>query len=137
MLMLRRYVVVLLAILAAASLAPAPALAEDGAGGTTCTNPSAPECHVEARSPGQPGNNTEGQNGGNGGDNCEYLPADLTPETIEVLGGQPAGEGGWYFKSCTPDHRDGELVWIPGAPPVVSPAVLAQQARSRLRLPGW
>ncbi|MBT8228537.1 MAG: hypothetical protein HKP61_00920 [Dactylosporangium sp.] len=146
MLMLRRYVVVLLAILAATSLAPVPALAGDGAGGTTCSNPSAPECDVNAGTPGQPGNNTGGQNGGSGGDqggssdtHCVYEPAYPSAETIAGLGGQPAGEGGWYFKSCYQD--DGIEVtypgpsWIADAPPVVSPAVLAQQARSRLRLP--
>ncbi|MBN1173888.1 MAG: hypothetical protein JXA67_17075 [Micromonosporaceae bacterium] len=147
MLTLRRYVVVLLAILAATSLAPAPATAGDGAGGTTCANPSAPECDVNAGTPGKPGNDTGGQNGGSsgnqgGGDSgtqCTYEAAFPSAEMIAALGGQPTGEGGWYFKSCYQDNGMGVSfpgpIWIAGAPPVVSPAVLAQQARSRLRLP--
>jgi hypothetical protein len=56
------------------------------------------------------------------------------------MGGQPAGQGGWYEKTCYLDPVNGagrvtSLVWVAGAPPVVSPEVLARQARSRLSLP--
>lgn len=52
------------------------------------------------------------------------------------MGGQPSGEGGWYTRTCYGDDGAlGGIVWMPGAPPVVSPAVLARQARARLRLP--
>lgn len=134
MLIRRRYSIAVLTILGSVTLLPAPAVAGNGSGKTVCTDPSDPVCDVTAGTPGEPG--TGGTNGGNSGDDCEYHPAVLTPETIEMLGGQPTGEGGWYFVSCTPDHRDGDLIWITGAPPTVSPEVLAQHARSRLRLPG-
>jgi hypothetical protein len=75
-----------------------------------------------------------------GGDGCYYKPADVPPDTAAGMGGQPVGEGGWYEKTCYLDPLNGagmatSLVWVPGAPPVVSPEVLARQARSRLTLP--
>jgi hypothetical protein len=64
----------------------------------------------------------------------------LSADTISALGGQPAGEGGWYNRTCYSDLNGGVQglggpVWMPGAPPVVSPVVLARQARARLNLP--
>ena len=77
----------------------------------------------------------------NSSDGCYYAPADLSADTIAGLGGQPAGEGGWYVRTCYGTVPGGESalsvpVWVAGAPPVVSPAVLARQARARLELPG-
>jgi hypothetical protein len=72
-----------------------------------------------------------------GSDGCYYKPADLSADTIAGLGGQPAGEGGWYLRTCYGADGGGlgGPVWMPGAPPVVSPEVLARQARARLNLP--
>ena len=75
-----------------------------------------------------------------GADGCYYSPVDLSADTIAALGGQPSGEGGWYIRTCYTaatgsNEAIGGPVWIAGAPPVLSPAVLARQARARLNLP--
>ncbi len=76
-----------------------------------------------------------------GADGCYYKPVDLSADTIAALGGQPSGGGGWYEKTCYGTGPGdvttgfGGPVWIAGAPPVVSPQVLARQARARLTLP--
>jgi hypothetical protein len=72
-----------------------------------------------------------------GSDGCYYQPVDPSPETIAAIGGQPAGAGGWYLKTCygADGAGFGGVDWIPGGPPVTSPAVLARQARSKLVLP--
>jgi hypothetical protein len=76
-----------------------------------------------------------------GKDGCYYQPTDPPASVISALGGQPAGAGGWYLKVCYNDQGQataglGGPVWVAGAaPPVVSPAVLAREARSRLKLP--
>ena len=141
-------------------LASAPARAGDGTGGVQCgTNDSRPACDVNAGSAQQPGSqsNTGGTGGGGdgrcrdpsgqeipcvrdggsaGADGCYYRPTDPSPSTIAALGGQPAGDGGWYIRVCYGGAAgSGGVVWIAGGPPVVSPAVLARQARARLDLP--
>jgi hypothetical protein len=75
-----------------------------------------------------------------GADGCYYQPSDPPASVIDAVGGQPEGEGGWYLKVCYNDDGTttaglGGPVWIAGAPPVVSPEVLARQARKRLNLP--
>ena len=133
------------------ALAPGtPVLADDGTGGATCTNAANPSCDVYAG-----GGSDSGGSGGSSGsggqsdasddssDNeasqCVYTPAELSDASVAALGGQPEGEGGWYFKTCYGD--DGSAlaypgpIWIAGAAPAVSPESLARQARSKLRLP--
>ena len=129
------------------------------------TNDPSPVCNVNAGTPSQPGDHHGGSGGSGGGgdgkcrnpqgqvipcerdggmagpDGCYYTPTDPSPDTIAALGGQPTGSGGWYLKVCY--GADGQAttglggaIWVAGnTPPVVSPAVLARQARSRLRLP--
>lgn len=144
----------------------APARADDGVGGVQCSrNDPRPACDVNAGTGGQSGGNQNagGNSGGRGGDGkcrkpsgavipcerdgawagadgCYYAPTDPSPATIAALGGQPAGEGGWYVRTCYSPVDGGEQafggpVWIAGAPPVISPAILARQARARLELP--
>ncbi len=161
--------VTLLALLALtfALAAPSAASADGGIGKVTCDkkNPQ-PGCDVDAGTPRKPGDGGSGDSGSSGGrggdgkcrnpggqeipcerdggwagsDGCYYKPADLSPTLIENMGGQPAGEGGWYQRVCY--GADGQAtaglggpVWIAGAPPVVSPEVLARQARAKLSLP--
>ncbi|GIJ12618.1 hypothetical protein ACFFMR_29040 [Micromonospora andamanensis] len=159
MLRLTRLAAVLL--LAGSVLLVAPMAAQaDPYGDTRCdNNPSAPGCDVTAGNPGGGGPSNPGNGGGQGGDGkcrnpageeipcerdgawagadgCYYAPTDPSPSTIAALGGQPAGEGGWYMRICYGDSSAlGGAVWIAGDPPVVSPAVLARQARARLDLP--
>ncbi|GAB1644372.1 hypothetical protein [Krasilnikovia sp. MM14-A1259] len=146
--------------------APVAASADSGTGIVQCrAGDSRPECSVGVAGPGEPGGGNNGKGGpeGRGGagrcrdpqgreiscqrdggwagaDGCYYEPADLSPVMIENLGGQPAGEGGWYQKVCYgPDGQAttgfGGPVWIAGAPHAVSPEILARQARAKLRLP--
>jgi len=143
--------------------APSTASADEW-GRTICPDGSQrPGCDVSTGTTGQTGsstNRTGGRDGdrkcrkpggdvipcrrGNawaGGDGCYYSPADLSADTVAALGGQPAGEGGWYNRTCYAGSAGGELglggpVWIAGAAPVLSPEVLARQARAKLLLPG-
>ena len=159
-------VLILLAGLIGVGLWSSPAMAGDPTGGVQCDPGSTkPGCDVNAGTGGQNGGtpNTNG-GGGRGGDGkcrnpsgkeipcerdgawagadgCYYKPTDPSPSTIEALGGQPSGAGGWYQKTCY--GTDGAAttglggpVWMAGAPPVISPEVLAREARSRLNLPG-
>ncbi|MDG4790181.1 hypothetical protein O7626_30390 [Micromonospora sp. WMMD1102] len=161
MLTATRRLVALAAVAVAVLVAvPAVAYADGGTGGVECSrgDPN-PACDVNAGAPSRPGNPNGGNGGGRGGDGtcrnpdgeeipcerdgawagpdgCYYGPTDPSPSTIEALGGQPDGEGGWYIRTCYGDDSSfGGVVWIAGAPPVVSPAVLARQARARLDLP--
>jgi len=161
---------VVLAVVVAATLLgmPMAAYADGGTGGVQCTqNDPRPACNVNAGSGGKTGGNHntgDSNNGGRGGDgkcrkpsgeeipcqrdgawagadSCYYAPTYPSQSTIAALGGQPAGEGGWYVRTCYSPVDGGEQafgapVWIAGAPPVISPAVLARQARARLNLPG-
>ncbi|MFG1902461.1 hypothetical protein [Micromonospora carbonacea] len=149
-------------LLAGAVLLVAPMAAQaDPYGDTRCdNNPSAPGCDVTAGNPGGGGGSNPGNGGGGrggdgkcrnpsgeeipcerdgawaGSDGCYYAPTDPSPSTVAALGGQPAGEGGWYMRTCYGDGSAfGGVVWMAGDPPVVSPAVLARQARARLDLP--
>ena len=151
-----------------ATLFAGPAVAGDGTGSVDCSqstpqNPK-PGCDATAGTGGNKGTTTGGNGGGNqsgdgkcrnpkgvvipcerdGGwasaDGCYYKPIDVSASTVAALGGQPAGQGGWYNKMCYNDAGGvtqglGGPVWIAGAPPVVSPEVLARQARARLNLP--
>lgn len=129
-----------------------------GNGPVDCSQPGAPPgCDVSVKDPGNsdPGGNGGGRHGDGkcynpsgtqipcerdggwaGSDGCYYTPLGLSPEEIAAMGGQPAGEGGWYEVTCYGDGPDFSRVeWVPGSPPAISPDVLAQQARSRLNLP--
>jgi hypothetical protein len=155
---------VVLTVVAAATVLSAPmaAQADPGTGGVQCTkNDPRPACNVNAGTGGQTGGNQNAGNntGGKGGDGkcrkpsgeeipcerdgayagsdgCYYAPTDPSPSSIEALGGQPAGAGGWYIRTCYGANEGfGGIVWMAGGPPVISPAVLARQARARLELP--
>lgn len=137
-----RRLAVAIVVVVGALADPTVARAGGGGGGVVCTNPQNPVCDPWVGSPGSPGGNGSGSNdSGSGGshDPCVYTPADLSEASVAALGGQPSGAGGWYFKTCYPTSDQGVAlegpVWIAGEPPIVSPAVLARQARSRLRLP--
>lgn len=137
-----------------------PSAYADPWGDTKCSDTSQPGCDVGAGTTGESGGQqTTSGSGGQpgdgkchdpaggvipcerdgawaGADGCYYKPLDLSAETIAALGGQPAGEGGWYEKTCYGDHNAVVgVVWVPGPPPVASPEVLAREARSRLNLP--
>jgi hypothetical protein len=134
----------------------APARADDGFGDIQC-DPHAQGCDVSAGSgPSSGSGSGSGSSGGSGvchnpsgavvpcevngawlgGDGCYYKPLDLSQSEIEALGGQPAGEGGWYQRICYTDTSGtGQVLWVPGAPPAYSPEVLARLARARLKLP--
>ncbi|NIL43744.1 hypothetical protein HCB17_23465 [Salinispora arenicola] len=164
MLKLARVAVAVLVAGAVLLVAPTPVYA-DPFGDTRCDkNPGAPGCEVTAGNTGTTGGSNAGKGGGGrggdgkcrnpsgeeilcqrdgawaGADGCYYRPIDPSPSTVQALGGQPAGEGGWYQRTCY--GADGAAttglggpVWIAGVPPVVSPEVLARQARARLTLP--
>lgn len=163
MLSLLRCGAALLASIVLLLVMPGVAIA-DPWGGTKCPDGSqTPGCVVEVGTPEKPGSGNNGGAGGRGGDGkcrnpsgkeipcerdggwagadgCYYKLAEPSPSTIEALGGQPAGPGGWYTQVCynqdgTATSGFGGFQWIAGAPPVVSPEVLARQARERLNLP--
>ncbi|MEV8504485.1 hypothetical protein AB0368_06590 [Actinoplanes sp. NPDC051475] len=107
---------------------------------------------VEVGTPSRPGSSGNGEPGGNnGGSNdpgssdpdttvCSYTPVTPSADTLAGMGGQPEGEGGWYFKACSygdgsTGFNTGGLVWLGQPPPPPDPAVLARQARSRLTFP--
>ncbi|WFE27668.1 hypothetical protein O7623_00130 [Solwaraspora sp. WMMD791] len=157
----RRLAALVIIVLAVLLVSPAAANAGGGTGGVQCSeNDPRPVCDVNAGTPSEPGSPSGGGNGGGqsgdgkcrnpsgeeipcerdggwaGADGCYYAPTDPSPSTIEALGGQPAGEGGWYMRICYGENASlGGVVWIAGEPPVISPAVLARQARARLDLP--
>ncbi len=142
-----------------------PSLADGGTGGVQCSpGDSRPVCNVDAgkggNSPIKGGEKPGKGNGGDGKcrnpsgteipcerdgahagpDGCYYKSIDVSPATIEALGGQPEGPGGWYQRVCygkdgTATTGLGGPVWVPGAPPTVSPEELARRARSQLVLP--
>jgi hypothetical protein len=149
-----RRVLLVGAIIVTLMVSAVPARAEDGTGGVECDDKSQ-SCDVGAGSNPSSGPDS-GSSGGNGSchnpsgavipceingawagsDGCYYKPLDLSNDEIDGLGGQPAGGGGWYQRTCY--NGGGGLaivVWVPGAPPVNSPEVLARLARSRLSLP--
>jgi hypothetical protein len=85
-----------------------------------------------------------GYGGSGGGPRCTYTPddgigaGDDAPVVFQNTSNLEEGQGQWYTKVC-PDGT-AQLVWIPSAGdpnagPVVTPALLAQQAYNRLRLP--
>jgi hypothetical protein len=100
------------------------------------------------------------ESGWAGGDGCYYKPTEPSASTVAALGGRPSGAGGWYQRTCfsTAGYQAcsaadaarglcfdrstraeiafGGPVWVAGAPPVISPEVLARRAVSRLTLPG-
>jgi len=58
---------------------------------------------------------------------------------VDALGGQPAGDGAWYQRTCySKDGRSqkalGGPVWM-DSPPAMSPQIVAHQAVSKLDLP--
>lgn len=145
-------------------MTPSMALADGGAGGVQCpTGSEDPGCNLDAGSNGNGPTTTTGNQGTGpsgsqcrnpqgqlipcqrdggwaGSDGCYYQPIDPSPATVAALGGQPSGQGGWYLRECYSDANGttsgfGGPAWVPGAPPVISPAVLARQARARLNLP--
>ena len=163
--MMPRLIVAVAVAVASLVASPTMAAADGGIGSVICDkkNPQ-PGCDAVVKTPSLPGaggggTNTGGRGGDGkcrdpegveipcqrdggwaGGDGCYYKPVDLSQATIDALGGQPAGEGGWYQRTCYNDATGntealGGPVWIAGAPPVISPAVLARQARARLVLP--
>lgn len=158
-----------LAGLVGTALFAAPALAGDGTGTVDCSQSTPdhpkPGCEATAGTGGYNGTTAVGKGGGRqsgdgrcrnpqgqvipcqrdggwaGADGCYYKPIDVSATTVAALGGQPAGQGGWYNKMCYSGAGGvtqglGGPVWIGGAPPVVSPDVLARRARARLNLPG-
>lgn len=164
MLTLRKIGVLLLVPLAVALIGADRAVAGDGTGDVRCNpgNPT-PGCDVYAGTAGGNGE-TNGATGGSqrgdgrchkpngieipcereggwaGSDGCYYKPVNVSASTIAALGGQPAGAGGWYLQTCFSNITNGEQsfgvpVWIAGAPPAISPEILARQARARLSLP--
>ncbi|MDI6104367.1 hypothetical protein QLQ12_37830 [Actinoplanes sp. NEAU-A12] len=140
---------------------PAPVWAGDGTGKVECARSDPrPACNISAGTPQRPGKGSDGGGkGGRSGDGkcrgpqgqeipcerdggrvgaggCYYRPAnDLGPGIIEILGGQPVGEGGWYYRDCGDSEGYTGPFWIAGAPPVVSPEVVARQAVAKLQLP--
>jgi len=158
MLIRRAFAAASIAVLAAAPLMPPTASYADGGwGGTECGTTPTPGCDVNAGTPGGPGDQQPG--GGNaepgvcrspsgvvipcerdgawaGLDGCYYEPVDPSAETIDALGGQPAGAGGWYARTCYSSDGSslGSIVWL-GAVPAVSPAILAREARAHLSFP--
>lgn len=146
------------------TMSASAAFAGGATGGVDCGTHPVPGCTTTVGTGGGQGGNSGGKGGSSGNgtchnpegvqipcqrdggwagaDGCYYKPIDnLPPETIEALGGRPAGEGGWYLKTCYSSLPGGATqgfggpVWIAGAPPVLSPDVLARMARSRLTLP--
>ena len=147
-------------VLSAALLAASSPARADLFGDTRCDrNPRAPGCDVTAGNTSNQSGTISGTGAGQGGDGkcrdpsgqeipcerngayagadgCYYAPTDPSPSTIAALGGQPAGPGGWYLRTCYGSSGgSGGIVWMPGGPPAISPAVLARQARARLNLP--
>lgn len=135
------------------------ALADDGTGFVNCQSNLRPECDVGAgsssTSSGASGSTPQGhgschdpsgavipceRDGGQAGDDgCYYAPTSPSTATIEGLGGQPVGSGGWYERTCYGSSAAGaesfgEPVWVPGGA-AVAPEVVARQAVSKLRLP--
>jgi hypothetical protein len=159
MLSVRYAAVVVLAV--GIGLAVPTAAHADHFGDASCSaSTPRPGCDITAGTPGQSARPTSGgrtsdgkchnpsgavipceRNGGwAGSDGCYYQPLNPSPATIAALGGQPAGAGGWYQRICYTDtgattQSLGGPTWIAGGPPVLSPAVLARQARARLNLP--
>jgi hypothetical protein len=123
-----------------------PALADDSrkpvpGGGIGCGGGG---CDIEVGTPGSGGSDDDSDSdsgGSGGGPVCTYEQTEPSPEAIALLGGQPAGDGNWYVKSCMSTTAGGvqrtttELVWLVEVPPVVTPEQLAQVARARLRVP--
>lgn len=163
--LIRRTLLLALALGVALFVAPVAAYAGGTGGVQCGTNDPSPVCNVNAGTPSKPGDHHSGSGGQGGGgdgkcrnpqhqviacerdgglagpDGCYYQPTDPSPSTIAALGGQPAGPGGWYMRVCygadgTATTGLGGAIWVAGNnPPVVSPAVLARQARSKLHLP--
>ncbi len=159
MLTIKRMGLLALAVTVGFILFPGPARADDGWGNTVCDQPK-PGCTVSAGTSGHSGNQTTGAKSGGdgkcrnpegqeipcerdgawaGADGCYYKPLDLSADTIAALGGQPAGAGSWYERTCVGTVGNAEVglggpVWL-NTPPVVAPQVLARQARSMLTLP--
>ncbi len=107
---------------------PDPGSGRTGGGGSTdCHDPSGAvvPCFIDGR-------------GSLGSDGCYYQPFDNSPPPAGA-----SGPGSWYVRSCHDPVSFGPLgvplagnmVWLPNAAAPVSPAVLAQQALSRLQLP--
>jgi hypothetical protein len=150
----------LVGVLASAFMS-APALAGDGTGKVTCgKSDPRPACNVTAGTPQQPSTGEGGGKGnqGGGGDGkcrnpqgavipcekdggrvgaggCYYKAVQATPTELDMLGGQPEGEGGWYVRDCGTGAGYEGPFWIAGAAPVVSPEVLGRQAAAKLQLP--
>jgi len=157
MLSLPRLVSAVVAVAVILALTPMSAHA-DGVGGVIppeCTTDPGPGCDIGVGTPGDPGSDRPGGGDGvcrsssgavipcerdgawAGSDGCYYKPADLSPETIAALGGQPAGPGDWYQRECySADGSSilGSIVWL-GTAPAVSPAILAREARAHLSFP--
>ncbi|MGC9667449.1 hypothetical protein ACNTMW_12940 [Planosporangium sp. 12N6] len=138
--MLGRRTLLLLAVLAvllASAPVSAPAWAGDGSGKVECAKSDPrPACDINVGTGGSTGGSAGGGGtGDSGGDGCSYKPADPSPDIIDAFGGQPSGQGQWYWKVCSAQPDNADLVWMAGAPPVVSPEVLARQARAKLALP--
>ncbi|MFC5939960.1 hypothetical protein [Micromonospora harpali] len=142
--LMRRAVQSLIAAGAAAVVlaSGSPAHADGGIGGVSCTqNPSAPECEINAGTPGGPGGSSGGSQGGGGSgdgsggggeDGCYWAPVDVGLPPPPGKG----PEGGWYARTCVANGLGSQEVpvWLDQAP-TVNLAALAQAARSRLRLP--
>jgi hypothetical protein len=141
-------------------ISPSAGYADGGKGSVKCSSGDPrPACRITAGTPQRPSTGEGGgkgdQSGGDGkcrnpqgavipcekdggrvgAGGCYYKAVQATPTEIDMLGGQPEGEGGWYIRDCgTGEGYEGPF-WVAGAAPVVSPEVLGRQAVAKLRLP--
>lgn len=135
---------------------PTLAFAGDATGNVQCdqNNPQ-PGCTVDAGTPGGSGASGGGghsagdgvchrsdgvempcqsSDGTAGSDGCYYRPADPSELSAEALGGAQ-GPAAWYIKTCPGENLSSQSIVFLAEPPVVTPEVLARQARSMLWLP--
>jgi hypothetical protein len=136
--------------------APAVAFAGDGTGQVQCdpANPQ-PGCTVEVGTPGTMGGSSGGhtaaggvchdptgavipchtRDGDVGPDGCYYRLATAADGIDPTAPGPNGGPGAWYVQTCTEANLSSQSVVFLQTAPVVTPQVLAAQARSMLRLP--
>lgn len=127
----------LMALAMAAVVSPPSAAYADGVDPVYCDVSPVPGCIVRVQDPGHPGGGGDGS--GQGGSSGNTDPNACHYELMYPQGPPPlgAGAGAWYTKVCPLPNggvTQGQAQWLPGAP-AANPAVLAQEAVSRLRMP--